>query len=95
MFVKSAASAGLLLALTNFASASPVLLKKDVAASAVANKILLTPAAPSSGDGSNLALASQDSFIWTHDDQGLYKNDPILSRLNQCSDPLHQASRQT
>ncbi|PNP51776.1 hypothetical protein THARTR1_07545 [Trichoderma harzianum] len=77
MFVKSAASAGLLLALTNFASASPVLMKKDVAASAVANKILLTPAAPASGDGSNLALASQDNFIWTHDDQGSYKNDSI------------------
>lgn len=75
MFVKSAASAGLLLALTNFASASPVLLKKDVAASPAANKILLTPAAPASGDGSNLALASQDNFIWTHDDQGSYEKD--------------------
>lgn len=75
MFVKSATSAGLLLALTNFASASPVLLKKDVATPAVANKILLTPAAPASGDGSNLALASQDNFIWTHEDQGSYKKD--------------------
>ncbi|KAL7944917.1 hypothetical protein V8C42DRAFT_65802 [Trichoderma barbatum] len=74
MFVKSAASASILLALANFASASPVLLKKDVAASAVANKFLLTPAPPTSGDGSNLALASQDNFIWTHEDQGIVAN---------------------
>ncbi|KAK4064473.1 hypothetical protein Trihar35433_7990 [Trichoderma harzianum] len=82
MFVKSAASAGLLLALTNFASASPVLLKKDVAASPAANKILLTPAAPASGDGSNLALASQDNFIWTHDDQGIQANMTLQASKN-------------
>lgn len=82
MFVKSAASAGLLLALTNLASASPVLMKKDVATPAVANKILLTPAAPASGDGSNLALASQDSFIWTHDDQGIQANMTLQASKN-------------
>ncbi|KAL7953412.1 hypothetical protein V8C34DRAFT_321097 [Trichoderma compactum] len=82
MFVKSAISAGLLLALTNFASASPVLLKKDVATPAVANKILLTPAAPAGGDGSNLALASQDNFIWTHDDQGIQANLTLQASKN-------------
>ncbi|KAL7906045.1 hypothetical protein GGI35DRAFT_482831 [Trichoderma velutinum] len=82
MFIKSAASAGLLLALANFASASPVLMKKDAAASAVANKILLTPAPPASGDGSNLALASQDNFLWTHDDQGIQANMTLQASKN-------------
>lgn len=70
MFVKSTVSAGLLVALANFASASPVLLKREAAA-AVAPNFLLTPAPLTSSDGSNLGLVSQDNFIWTHEDQGV------------------------
>ncbi|KAL7796772.1 hypothetical protein V8C37DRAFT_327830 [Trichoderma ceciliae] len=75
MFVKSSATAGLLVALVNFAasvSASPVLLKRETAA--VPGKLLLTPA-PSAGSGdSDLALTSQDNFIWAHEDQGIFAN---------------------
>ncbi|EGR48453.1 uncharacterized protein TRIREDRAFT_122096 [Trichoderma reesei QM6a] len=75
MFVKSAASAGLLLALANYASASPVLAKRvDVVAPAVANKFLLTPDTPADNDGSNLSLKTEESYIWSHQDQGIVAN---------------------
>lgn len=65
MFVKSSASAGLLVALFSYVSASPVLLKREPAAPA---NLVLTPAG---NGGSNLKLATQDNFIWTHEDQGM------------------------
>ncbi|KAM0466720.1 hypothetical protein ACHAPV_000225 [Trichoderma viride] len=68
MFVKSSASAGLLVALFSYVSASPVLLKREPAAPA---NLVLTPAG---NGGSNLKLATQDNFIWTHEDQGIYAN---------------------
>ncbi|KAH0489390.1 hypothetical protein TgHK011_009822 [Trichoderma gracile] len=75
MFVKSAASAGLLLALANYASASPVLAKRvDAVAPAVANKFLLTPDTPADNDGSNLSLKTEESYIWSHQDQGIVAN---------------------
>ncbi|KAL6887521.1 hypothetical protein HDV57DRAFT_525839 [Trichoderma longibrachiatum] len=75
MFIKSAASAGLLLALANYASASPVLAKRvDAVAPAVANKFLLTPDTPAGNDGSNLALKTEESYIWSHPDQGIVAN---------------------
>ncbi|KAL6876919.1 hypothetical protein J3F83DRAFT_769951 [Trichoderma novae-zelandiae] len=75
MFVKSAASAGLLLALANYASASPVLAKRvDAVAPAVAGKFLLTPATPADNDGSNLSLKTEESYIWSHADQGIVAN---------------------
>ncbi|KAM0262119.1 hypothetical protein ACHAQJ_001860 [Trichoderma viride] len=76
MFVKSTASAGLLMALVNFAAASPVALKRDTAAAP--SKAVLTPAGSS---GSNLALATQDNFIWTHEAEGLYAN--LTVKANQ------------
>ncbi|KAL7939268.1 hypothetical protein V8C35DRAFT_4443 [Trichoderma chlorosporum] len=82
MFVKSAASAGVLLALTNFASASPVLLNQDVSARATANKLVLTPAPPASNDGSNLALASQGNFLWTHQAEGIQANLTLQASKN-------------
>ncbi|KAH6609064.1 hypothetical protein Trco_002410 [Trichoderma cornu-damae] len=75
MFVKSSVSAGLLVAVANFAagvSASPVLLKREMAA--VGSKLLLTPAPSAPTSGSSMALTSQDSFIWTHEDQGIFAN---------------------
>jgi hypothetical protein len=66
MFVKNSASAGLLMALANFAAASPVLMKRDAPA-APANVVL----SPAGDSGSNLALATKDHFIWTHEDQGM------------------------
>ncbi|KAL7807510.1 hypothetical protein V8C44DRAFT_367425 [Trichoderma aethiopicum] len=75
MFIKSAASAGLLLALANYASASPVLAKRvDAVAPAVANKFLLTPDTPAGTDGSNLSLKTEESYIWSHPDQGIVAN---------------------
>ncbi|TFB02825.1 hypothetical protein CCMA1212_005215 [Trichoderma ghanense] len=75
MFVKSAASAGLLLALASYASASPVLAKRaDAVAPAVANKFLLTPDTPADNDGSNLSLKTEESYIWSHQDQGIVAN---------------------
>ncbi|RFU76989.1 hypothetical protein TARUN_5236 [Trichoderma arundinaceum] len=71
MFVKSAASAGLL-ALAASVSASPVLLKRETAA--VASKLVLTPAPSAGTSDSDLALTSQDNFIWSHEDQGIFAN---------------------
>ncbi|UKZ75756.1 hypothetical protein TrVFT333_003450 [Trichoderma virens FT-333] len=71
MFVKSAASASILLALANFASASPVLARREVEARAVANKFLLTP-----------APRPVDNFIWTHDDEGIQANLTLQASKN-------------
>lgn len=65
MFVKSSASAGLLVALFSYVSASPVCLAREPAEPA---NVVLTPAGDS---GSNLKLANQNNFIWTHEDQGM------------------------
>lgn len=65
MFAKSSASAGLLVALFSYVSASPVVLKRDAAPPA---NVVLSPAG---NGGSNLNLATQDNFIWTHEEQGM------------------------
>ncbi|PTB65832.1 hypothetical protein BBK36DRAFT_1159957 [Trichoderma citrinoviride] len=75
MFIKSAASAGLLLALANYASASPVLARRAAAtAPAAADNVVLTPDTPAGNDGSNLSLKTVQSYLWSHQDSGIVAN---------------------